>query len=374
MSSTEVFAVVTGGGTSGHVVPAIAILELLQDAGHAPQSLRYVGSRRGIEKTLMKDLIFECEYLPISGLQRSASFKSVLRNALLPQAIARSYVQAYRLIRRWKPAVVVSVGGYASSPMAFAARLSGVALVCVSYDRTPGLATRRQAKHATSVAAAFGGSPLPGAVVTGAPVRREIRELDVATRRATSRLALGVPQDRIMFTVVGGSLGSTVLNDNIDRILQSLGEQQANSTALYHVCGQRHIVQLAPHAPSGVWYSRVAYETRMTDLLAATDVMICRAGASTIAEIAAVGVATILVPWKNASEDHQQLNAAWLHDQGAALVVNESDLAAGALTDAIASLLKSPSTRQNLAIAARNCGELHRGTTLRDVIEDASRR
>ncbi len=374
MSSTEVFAVVTGGGTSGHVVPAIAILELLQDAGHAPQSLRYVGSRRGIEKTLMKDLIFECEYLPISGLQRSASFKSVLRNALLPQAIARSYVQAYRLIRRWKPAVVVSVGGYASSPMAFAARLSGVALVCVSYDRTPGLATRRQAKHATSVAAAFDGSPLPGAVVTGAPVRREIRELDVATRRATSRLALGVPQDRIMFTVVGGSLGSTVLNDNIDRILQSLGEQQANSTALYHVCGQRHIDQPAPRAPSGVWYSRVAYETRMTDLLAATDVMICRAGASTIAEIAAVGVATILVPWKNASEDHQQLNAAWLHDQGAALVVSESDLAAGALTDAIASLLKSPSTRQNLAIAARNCGELHRGTTLRDVIEHASRR
>lgn len=374
MSSTEVFAVVTGGGTSGHVVPAIAILELLQDAGHAPQSLRYVGSRRGIEKTLMKDLIFECEYLPISGLQRSASFKSVLRNALLPQAIARSYLQAYRLIRQWKPAVVVSVGGYASSPMAFAARLSGVSLVCVSYDRTPGLATRRQAKHATSVAAAFDGSPLPGAVVTGAPVRREIRELDVATRRVNARLALGVPQDCIMFTVVGGSLGSTVLNDNIERILHALGEQQANSTALYHVCGQRHIVQLAPHAPSGVWYSRVAYETRMTDLLAATDVMICRAGASTIAEIAAVGVATILVPWENASENHQQLNAAWLHDQGAALVVNESDLATGALTDAIFSLLKNPLERQNLATAARNCGELHRGTTLSDVIEDASRR
>lgn len=374
MSSTDVFAVVTGGGTSGHVVPAIAILELLQDAGHAPQSLRYVGSRRGIEKTLMKDLIFDCEYLPISGLQRSASLKSVLRNALLPQAIARSYVQAYRLIRRWKPSVVVSVGGYASSPMAFAARLSGVALVCVSYDRTPGLATRRQAKHATSVAAAFDGSPLPGAVVTGAPVRREIRELDVATRRVKARDALGVPQDRIMVTVVGGSLGSTVMNDNVEHILHALGKQQADSTALYHVCGQRHIVQLAPHAPSGVWYSRVAYETRMTDLLAATDVMICRAGASTIAEIAAVGVATILVPWKNASEDHQQLNAAWLHDQGAALVVNESDLAAGALTDAIASLLKSPLTRQNLATAARNCGELHRGTTLRDVIEDASRR
>ncbi|MEI6630316.1 MAG: UDP-N-acetylglucosamine--N-acetylmuramyl-(pentapeptide) pyrophosphoryl-undecaprenol N-acetylglucosamine transferase [Actinomycetota bacterium] len=374
MSPTEVFAVVTGGGTSGHVVPAIAILELLQDAGHAPQSLRYVGSRRGIEKTLMKDLIFDCEYLPISGLQRSASLKSVLRNALLPQAIVRSYVQAYRLIRRWKPVVVVSVGGYASSPMAFAARLSGVALVCVSYDRTPGLATRRQVKHATSVAAAFDGSPLPGAVVTGAPVRREIRELDVATRRVTSRLALGVPQDRIMVTVVGGSLGSAVLNDNIERILEALGEQQADSTALYHVCGQRHIDQPAPQPPSGVWYSRVAYETRMTDLLAATDVMICRAGASTVAEIAAVGVATIFVPWKNAAEDHQQLNAGWLREHGAAVVVNESDLATGALTDAVFSLLRNPLERQNLAIAARNCGELHRGTTLRDVIEDASRR
>ncbi len=374
MSSSDVFAVVTGGGTSGHVVPAIAILELLQDAGYAPQSLRYVGSRRGIEKTLMKDLIFDCEYLPISGLQRGASLKSVLRNALLPQAIVRSYVQAYRLIRRWKPAVVVSVGGYASSPMAFAARLSGVSLVCVSYDRTPGLATRRQAKHATSVAAAFDGSSLPGAVVTGAPVRREIRELDVETRRVNARLALGVPQDRIMLTVVGGSLGSAVMNDNVERILQSLGEQQADSTALYHVCGRRHVDQPAPRPPSGVWYSRVAYETRMTDLLAATDVMICRAGASTVAEIAAVGVATIFVPWKNAAEDHQQLNAGWLREHGAALVVNESDLATGALTDAIFSLLKNPLERQNLAIAARNCGELHRGTTLRDVIEDASRR
>jgi len=177
-----------------------------------------------------------------------------------------------------------------------------------------------------------------------------------------------------MVTVVGGSLGSAVLNDNIERILEALGGQQADSTALYHVCGQRHIDQPAPQPPSGVWYARVAYETRMTDLLAATDVMICRAGASTIAEIAAVGVATILVPWKNAAEDHQQLNAGWLREHGATLVVNESDLATGALTDAIFSLLKNPLERQNLAIAARNCGELHRGTTLRDVIEDASRR
>ncbi|MSO59482.1 MAG: UDP-N-acetylglucosamine--N-acetylmuramyl-(pentapeptide) pyrophosphoryl-undecaprenol N-acetylglucosamine transferase [Ilumatobacteraceae bacterium] len=372
MSHPAVFAVVTGGGTSGHVVPAIAILELLEDLGHSSKSLRYVGSRRGVEKTLMQELQFECEYLPISGLQRGLSIKSFLRNALLPQAILRSYVHAYLLIRRWKPDVVISVGGYASSPMAFAARLRGVSLVCVSYDRTPGLATRRQAKHATSVAVAFEGSRLPGATITGAPVRHELRELDVAARRASARHALGIPQDRLMLSVVGGSLGSAVLNDNIERILEAMGQMQADSTALYHICGHRHLGVSVLQAPVGVLYTRVAYETRMTDLLAATDVMVCRAGASTIAEIATVGVAAIVVPWKDAAENHQHRNASWLQERGGALVVNESDIAKGALTDAIISLLKNGTERNNLATAARSCGELHRGRTLGDLIEAAS--
>ncbi len=374
MSSDAVFAVVTGGGTSGHVIPALAILEILQDRGHASESLRYVGSRRGVEKVLMQGQQFESEYLPISGLQRGRSIKSLLRNFLLPQAILRSYTQAYLLIRRWKPAVVISVGGYASSPMAFAARLGRVSLVCVSYDRTPGLATRRQAKHATSVAVAFEGSRLPRATMTGAPVRRELRELEVANRRVSARQALDIPVDRIMVTVVGGSLGSAVLNENIDQLLQAMSKMQVDSIALYHVCGTRHFAEPAVKAPPGVIYRRVAYESRMADLLAATDVMVCRAGAGTIAEITTVGVTAILVPWKDAAENHQQANALWLEERGGVLIVNESDIASGVLTDVVISLLKNDSMRRNLATIARSCGNLHRGKTLGDLIEAASQR
>ena len=132
-----VYAVVTGGGTSGHVIPAMAILEGLLEAGHTANELRYVGSRRGIERSLMVSSDVAGEYLPISGLQRSLSPRGIARNLALPFRLVRSRLMARALIKRWQPHVVVSVGGYASEPMSAAAIAAGVPLVCVSYDRTP---------------------------------------------------------------------------------------------------------------------------------------------------------------------------------------------------------------------------------------------
>lgn len=360
-SSTRVKAVVTGGGTAGHVVPAIAILEALIDAGLDPGDLRYVGSRRGVEGRLVAESLPDVgrEYLPISGLQRSMSVRGVAANLVLPVRLVRSAVIARGLVRRWRPGVVVSVGGYASVPISSAAVRAGVPLVCVSYDRIPGLATRRQSRRAALCAVAFEGSDLPRAEVTGAPVRRRLRRLDASADRARARAALGVDSSSTMVTVVGGSLGSRALNDAVAPLLARLA---GTGATVRHVTGPRFEGEPSPEPPAGVTYQRLGYEDDIATVYSATDLVVCRAGAGTVAEIAAVGVAAVLVPWSGAADDHQRHNAAWLADAGAAVVVADGDVQA--LVDAVVALVADPGRRHDLAVHARGLGSIHRSDAL----------
>jgi UDP-N-acetylglucosamine--N-acetylmuramyl-(pentapeptide) pyrophosphoryl-undecaprenol N-acetylglucosamine transferase len=365
-----VYAVVTGGGTSGHVIPAIAICELLVEAGHPISDLRYVGSRRGVERELMKSTQIESEYLPISGLQRSWSFQGMTRNVVLPWRLLRSRVLARGLLKLWNPSVVVSVGGYASEPMSRAALASNVPLVCVSYDRTPGLATRRQAKLATISAVAFEGSSLPRSVLTGAPVRNQLRLLDVSTSRGSSRAALGIAPDAHMVVVMGGSLGSGVLNAMVADLLIELSGTQS---VVYHICGQRFERDPMPHVPVGVQYIRVGYEDRMADVYSALDVLVSRAGASSVAEIATVGVAAVLVPWPDAADGHQELNASWLTDVGAGILMDDAACSDGRAVAEVTQLLANTQRISELAHSAYQLGALHRSNALVEAIEGAAR-
>ena len=365
-----VYAVITGGGTSGHVIPAIAICELLVEAGHPVSDIRYVGSRRGVERELMRSSDVVSEFLPISGLQRSWNFRGMGRNALLPWRLLRSRFLARGLLKLWSPSVVVSVGGYASEPMSRAALASNVPLVCVSYDRTPGLATRRQAKLATISAVAFEGSSLPRSVLTGAPVRKELRLLDVSASRGSSRAALGIASDAHMVVVMGGSLGSGVLNAMVADLLIELSGTQS---VVYHICGQRFERDPMPHVPAGVQYIRVGYEDRMADVYSALDVLVSRAGASSVAEIATVGVAAVLVPWPDAADGHQELNARWLTDGGAGVLVDDAACSDGRAVAEVTQLLTNTQRMSELARSAYELGVLHRSNALVQAIEGAAR-
>ena len=364
-----VYAVVTGGGTSGHVIPAIAICELLVEAGHPVSDIRYVGSRRGVERELMQATQIAAEYLPISGLQRSWNFQGVGRNALLPWRLLRSRVLARGLIKVWNPSVVVSVGGYASEPMSRAALAANVPLVCVSYDRIPGLATRRQAKQAVISAVAFEDSPLPRSVLTGAPVRKQLRGLDVAASRKSSRSSLGVESDVRMVVVMGGSLGSGVLNSMVADLLLALA---GTKSVVHHICGERFERDPMPHVPAGVQYIRVGYEDRMADVYSALDVLVSRAGASSVAEIAAVGVASVLVPWPDAADGHQELNARWLTDAGAGILMDDAACADGRAVAEITQLLANQDRISAMTHTAYQLGALHRSSALVDAIEGAA--
>ena len=366
------FAVVTGGGTSGHVIPAISICEALIDAGHDATELRYVGTIRGVETSLMADSPVESLFLPISGLQRSLSVRGIVRNMALPWRLLRSRFIARRYLSKWSPQVVVSVGGYASEPMSRAAIAAGIPLVCVSYDHLAGLATRRQAKHAKVCAVAFANSDLPRAHVTGAPVRRELRNLQVSEYRSKARQVLGVPAENILIVFMGGSLGSQSINSVAVAYVQQQVANVETQVSVLHICGERFLQEPIPDMASGVQYQRVGYEPRMAEVYAAADIIVARAGASTVAEIATVGVASVLIPWPGAADNHQEHNARWLSNDGAAVLSDDSSCRNGVTLQIVQDLAGNKELQAKLAKRAREKGDIHRSNELVKVIENAA--
>ena len=315
------FAVITGGGTAGHVLPALAIAEGLQDAGHPPSSIYYVGAQRGIETELVPRSPYPHTFLDVVGFQRAVS----RRNLGFVPKLVRATRQALKLLRRVRPKVVVSVGGYASMPIVLAARRLRIPIVVVSFDRRPGRASALSARFAAACAVAFEGSILPRAEVTGATVRRAIRHVERAAGREAARRALGITADRFLITVIGGSLGSGVLNDAVVRYVMDHADDA--ELAVYHVVGERFQDGMTGRdGTDGAWHRVVGFEERMDLLWAATDLLVGRGGASTVAEIATTGTPSILVPWAASAEDHQTMNVRWLSDVAAAVLLPESEL------------------------------------------------
>jgi len=363
------FAVVTGGGTAGHVLPALAIAEALVAAGHPPGSVHYVGTTRGIESTLVPPTGYPHTLLDVVGLQRRVSRRNL---TFLPRMV-RAVRLATRLLESLRPAVVVNLGGYGSFPATWAARRLGIPYVIVSYDRTPGLVSRLLAPGAAAVAAATAGSPLPNAAVTGAPVRQALVALDRDSARPAARAALGLPADRFVVAVIGGSLGAVAVNRAVVGAVDLLAGR--HDLAVYHVVGQRNLAAAAPprDGASGILYAVTGFEDRMPEVYSAADLMVTRAGAGTIAELATVGAPAIIVPWPGAAAHHQAENARVLADAGAAVVIDETDLTAERLAAEIQRLAADPRAVAAMAESARRAGALHRSGNLCSLIERVGR-
>jgi UDP-N-acetylglucosamine--N-acetylmuramyl-(pentapeptide) pyrophosphoryl-undecaprenol N-acetylglucosamine transferase len=372
--TSTTFAVITGGGTSGHVVPAIAIAELLVDAGHDMNSLHYVGSNRGAEVSMVPALGLAHTFLSVDGLQRGFSLAKVRRNVLMVPTMLRALRVAKTLLAKIQPQVVISVGGYASIPTCRAARSLGIPVVTCSYDRRPGLATSLQSRYAAVTAVAYEPSKLRNAVVTGAPVRRNLRAADVHALRNGARSSLGISADARVAVVMGGSLGSSVLNTATEHLVQNL--RSTEHTCVIHIAGERFMdtVQLPVtmhHSNGSLSYSRLAYSHDMVTMYAAADVVVCRAGASTIAEVSTVGVCAVIVPWKDAAENHQLVNAKWLTDRGAAVLLEEDSLNAHDFSQLVTELLRDDDRRSAIAGRARELGAVHRMSSIASAIEKA---
>jgi UDP-N-acetylglucosamine--N-acetylmuramyl-(pentapeptide) pyrophosphoryl-undecaprenol N-acetylglucosamine transferase len=359
-------AVVSGGGTSGHVLPAIAVAEALVAAGHEPQAVHYFGAERGIERLLLPDTPFPYTLFDIVGFQRALTRRNL---GFVPKLLAARR-RAIGLLGDMRPKVVVSVGGYASLPAVLAARSLDIPVVVVSYDRLPGRASKLAARWAAACAVAFPDSRLPRATLTGAPIRRAILDVDRARDRDAARRALDLPPDRFVVAVMGGSQGSGALNGSIASITaRHAGDR---SLAIRHVVGERFLPEALPalDGAQGLLYQPLGYEARMPLVYAAADLLVGRGGASTVHEVAVTGIPAVLVPWAASAEDHQTANVRWLADADAAVMLPEEEI--DRLDDVIAGLRHDAGHRARLSHRASELGEVHRQGALAGLIESVA--
>lgn len=365
------FAVIAGGGTAGHVVPAIAIGQALVARGHPIDTIHFVGSRRGIDRKLVPTAGFSLTLLPGRGLAR----KLTLDNLQSLFGFAAGLVLAFVLLVRRRPAVVVSMGGYASAPCAFAAALLRIPLVLSEQNAVPTSTHRMVGRFATTSAVPYAGTPLPRPVVTGNPVRPEILAVDSSPEgRVAARRSFGLPEDGVVIAAFGGSLGARTINK---AILDLVGSWDGPPLAIRHAVGERDwewAKATTPANASGITvYQSVKYEDRMADLLAASDLVVSRSGGS-VAELAVIGRASILVPLPIAPYDHQAHNARQLVDAGGAVMLRDPECTGARLAQELRGLLADgPQRLREMGEAARSIGRPDAADAVAAVVESAAR-
>lgn len=368
----QTYAVITGGGTAGHVFPALAIAELLVEAGQDRDSLLYVGSRRGPETELVPEAGLRAHWFAVRGVRRSLAPEAIVASVMAVALLLGATISCWRLFRRERPRVVVSVGGYASMPATIAARLTKTPLVTCSYDLRPGLATKLQARWARCAAVAYLPSTLPRAELAGAPVRRAIRLVAERTDKSSMKSALGFSESKMLVVVMGGSLGSALLNGIAEKLQGGLDD----SVSILHLSGDRYFdpsaVNEVRSGDGSVRYRRMARASDMALVYGACDLMVMRGGASSIAEVAVAGVTSVIVPWKDAAEDHQTMNARLLADHGAAVMISENEDTLEQVLSEVRRLLADHPARATIARIAHDLGEVHRHPRLVDVIRMAA--
>jgi undecaprenyldiphospho-muramoylpentapeptide beta-N-acetylglucosaminyltransferase len=359
------YALVAGGGTAGHLQPALAIAEALVAAGHDRDTIEFVGSTRGQDRLTLEGRGFPFTLLPGRGIVRSLRPRAVLANLGAVAGLGVALVRGVAVVGRARPRVVVSVGGYASLAASLAAVVRRVPLVLVNVDAVPGAANRLLGRFARASAVGWEGSTLPRAVVTGTPVRPEIAAVGRGPdERHAARQRLGLPEDRPTVAVFGGSLGA----HRINRAVLDLSDRWKgrDDRSIYHIVGRREWDgDLGPGPdgdagarsdPVGLALVRVAYEDRMDEVYRSADVVVCRAGAMTVAELAVAGVPSILVPLPGAPGDHQTANARVLERAGAAVLLADERCDARVLGTALDRLLSEPSLLESMGRAAAALG------------------
>jgi UDP-N-acetylglucosamine--N-acetylmuramyl-(pentapeptide) pyrophosphoryl-undecaprenol N-acetylglucosamine transferase len=357
------YALVAGGGTAGHLQPALAIAEALVDLGHDRATIEFVGSERGQDAATLAGRGFPMTLLPGRGIVRSLAPCDLARNIRSAGELLLAAARAVSVVGRARPRVVVAVGGYASLAGAVGALVHRVPLVLLNVDAVPGATNRLLGRFAKASAVGWEGNPLPRAVVTGTPVRPTISSTErTPAARDAARAELGMSLDRQMVVVFGGSLGARQINRAVDGLAERWGGR--GDRAIYHIVGRRdwgdyaadttieRIAHTGP-GPDGLDLVRVPYEERMPLVYAAADLMVCRAGAMTVAELAAVGVPSVLVPLPGAPGDHQTANARVLEQVGAAVVLPDPECTPTGLTGAIELLLIDPDRLEAMGRAAK---------------------
>lgn len=337
--SLEMPVLILAGGTGGHIFPGIAVADALRTR-HVP--VLWLGSSHGLENRLVPAAGITLETLSITGLRGKGA------RALLsaPWRLLRATLQARALLRKHRPRAAISFGGFAAGPGGLAARWLGIPLYVHEQNRVPGLTNRVLARIARQI---FTGFPdvfsERAGVWTGNPVRKSISDLPPPDQRFKQ------PKRALNLLVIGGSQGAMALNHAVPAALAKLEDLSIN---VRHQCGASMLEPARAQYQSQHVIAEVeAFFDDMAAAYAWADLVICRSGALTVAELCAVGIASILVPFPAAVDDHQTANAQFLVSAGAAILMPQSTLNADSLSAQLRALALAPNQRMEMALAAR---------------------
>lgn len=351
--------VIAGGGTGGHLTPALALAGELDGRGVA---VTLVGGTRGLDPRLLPASGFDHRLIETPSLDRHRWW----RNALLPWRLARAVMAARRIVAGARPHVVVGTGGYVSVPVVLAAALAKIPIVLQEQNRAPGIATRVLARWAGRVCVQFAEAEerIAGAPVetTGSPIpAQEPAEADFADRLDPDRPTVGV---------FGGSQGARAINDAV------LAVHAADPAATrWNLVWQTGSADHARVEAAAEWPDRFVirpYFDPMTAVYPRLDLIVCRAGAMTLAEITAWGIPSVLVPYPYATAAHQDANARAMEEAGAAIRMTEEELSARRLRNLVTGLLKDAGRRERMAAAARRLGRPEAAALVADRVLEAA--
>jgi UDP-N-acetylglucosamine--N-acetylmuramyl-(pentapeptide) pyrophosphoryl-undecaprenol N-acetylglucosamine transferase len=335
---------IAGGGTGGHLFPGVAIAEELR-AREPDADITFVGTKRGIEARVLPELGWKLELIEVSGLKTVGLAGAIRGMFRLPRALW----QARRLLKRLAPDAVIGVGGYASGPVVLAALLRGIPTAICEQNSIPGLTNKLLGRFVRRVFVAFDGTRKFFAAkkveLVGNPVRREL-----AAKLASATMAHA---NNAHVLVSGGSLGAVAVNALAADALAKLAKER--SLAIVHQTGEKDLEPTRKrYADAGVAADCRAFIKDMAAAYATADLVIGRAGATTVAELAIAGKPAVFIPYPFAADNHQVLNAAEMAERGAALMFEQSALTADKLADALRPLLADPAKRAAMGAAMKS--------------------
>ncbi|MCT1956697.1 undecaprenyldiphospho-muramoylpentapeptide beta-N-acetylglucosaminyltransferase [Kocuria rhizophila] len=358
--------VLAGGGTAGHISPLLAIARAIQEA-RADATVCAVGTAAGMETRLVPEEGVQLELIERVPLPRRPSVDLVR----LPRRMATAVAQAGRILDAQQATVVVGVGGYVCTPVYLAAARRRIPVVIHEANAKPGLANRVGARFASVVATAFPDTPLRGARVVGMPMREEIATLDRAAQKSRARVALGLQPDLPTVVVTGGSSGAQSMNRTVAAVAREVGE---HGYQLLHVTGRTKEVR----TPDGELlrarnYVQTEFVDGMESVYAAADLLVARAGAATVCEVAAVGLPAVFVPLPIGNGE-QELNARSLVAAGGAQIVADDQFTPQFYRDTVAPLVSDAARLDRMARASAAHGVHDAAQVMARLTLDSARR
>lgn len=354
-------AIISGGGTGGHIFPAIAIANAIKKR-YPDAEILFVGAEGRMEMDKVPAAGYKIIGLPIAGLQRKLTLGNIIKNLQLPFKMIRSRSKVKKVIRDFQPDIVVGVGGFASEPTLKAAASMGYPTLLQEQNSYAGLTNKMLAQGARTICVAYDGMerffPKDKIVFTGNPVRAEIE--DSTTTREEGRSHFGLNADSRVILIVGGSLGARSINEMMLRLLNNDNTLEQNNIQVIWQTGNTMFEtadKAVKDAARGNNIKVHKFIARMDMAYAAADIIVSRAGAIAISELCIVGKPVILIPSPNVAEDHQTKNAMALVDKGAAIMVRDVECGDKGITAAI-NLLNDKEQQnamiQNIKLLARH--------------------